>query len=354
MKKMMLASVLVSALACALCGDSASADHALDAADGSPTNVVYVDNQGRVGIGTTVPAFPLDVAGLLNLNKGKTGIALRVDGAEALWYDGTRFSWGYGGTANYFADRVGIGVAVPEQKLHVSGLARFDLPSGQIHVSTPGGWPGLIAFSSNGHRRDITFWDGGMRIEVSPSASPSVAGSGISIMENGNVGIGKAPAAKLDVAGTLRVSNAAGAPVVELGEGLDYAEGFDVSDRDGAGPGTVLVIDTDHPGKLTISSKAYDRKVAGIAAGAKGLSSAVRLGVGQFDCDVALAGRVYCNVDATDAGVEPGDLLTTSVRPGYAMGVSDYTKAQGAILGKAMEKLEKGKKGQVLVLVTLQ
>lgn len=155
--------------------------------------------------------------------------------------------------------------------------------------------------------------------------------------------------------GNVQIRSAStGAVVAELGEGLDYAEGFDVSNRDEAEPGTVLVIDTDHPGKLTISRKAYDRKVAGIAAGAKGLSSAVRLGVGQFDCDVALAGRVYCNVDATDAGVEPGDLLTTSVRPGHAMVVTDYTKAQGAILGKAMEKLEKGKKGQILVLVTLQ
>jgi hypothetical protein len=69
---------------------------------------------------------------------------------------------------------------------------------------------------------------------------------------------------------------------------------------------------------------------------------------------VALAGRVYCNVDATAATVEPGDLLTTSDRPGYAMKAIDYPRAQGAILGKAMQKLEKGKKGQILVLVTLQ
>jgi hypothetical protein len=33
---------------------------------------------------------------------------------------------------------------------------------------------------------------------------------------------------------------------------------------------------------------------------------------------------------------------------------TDYARAQGAILGKAMEKLEKGQKGQILVLVTLQ
>jgi hypothetical protein len=89
-------------------------------------------------------------------------------------------------------------------------------------------------------------------------------------------------------------------------------------------------------------------------AGAKGIGSAVRLGSEQFDYDAALAGRVYCNVDATEVGVEPGDLLTTSATPGYAMKAADYARAQGAVLGKAMEKLEKGTKGQVLVLVTLQ
>ena len=84
------------------------------------------------------------------------------------------------------------------------------------------------------------------------------------------------------------------------------------------------------------------------------LGSAVRLGVGQFDRDVALAGRVYCNVDAAKAEIEPGDLLTTSATPGYAMKAVDYRRAQGAILGKAMEPLARGKKGQILVLVTLQ
>jgi hypothetical protein len=145
-----------------------------------------------------------------------------------------------------------------------------------------------------------------------------------------------------------------GVTIIELGEGLDYAEGFDVSDETEIAPGTVLVIDPGHPGELRMSDTAYDRKVAGIVAGAQGMGSAVRLAPGQFDYDVALAGRVYCNVDATEAGVEPGDLLTTSTTPGYAMKVTDYAHAQGAILGKAMEGLGKGEKGQILVLVTLQ
>ena len=118
--------------------------------------------------------------------------------------------------------------------------------------------------------------------------------------------------------------------------------------------GDVLIIDPDNPGKLALSKMPYDTKVAGIAAGAKGLGSGVPLGGEQFDQDVALAGRVYCNVDATEAGVELGDMLTTSSTPGYAQKSTDYMRAHGAILGKAMERMEKGQKGQILVLVTLQ
>jgi hypothetical protein len=142
--------------------------------------------------------------------------------------------------------------------------------------------------------------------------------------------------------------------VMELGEGLDYAEGFDVSDRDAAAPGTVLSIDPAHPGQLKVSDQSYDSRVAGIVAGANGLGSGVRLGAGGFDHDVALAGRVYCNVDASQEAIEPGDLLTTSSTPGYAMKVTDFDRARGAVLGKAMQSLEEGHRGQILVLVTLQ
>ena len=91
-----------------------------------------------------------------------------------------------------------------------------------------------------------------------------------------------------------------------------------------------------------------------IKPGANNLGSGVRLGTENFDFDVALAGRVYCNVDATYGEVNPGDLLTTSPTPGYAMVVKNNNLAMGAILGKAMGKLSEGEKSQILVLVTLQ
>ena len=142
--------------------------------------------------------------------------------------------------------------------------------------------------------------------------------------------------------------------LIEFGEGLDYAEGFNVTDENQITPGTVLVIDEQNAGNLAVSSQSYDRKVAGIVAGANGLGSAVRLGAGQYDYDVALAGRVYCNVDASHGAIQPGDLLTTSPTPGFAMKVTNHERAQGAILGKAMQPLKQGERGQILVLVTLQ
>jgi len=201
-------------------------------------------------------------------------------------------------------------------------------------------------------------------IEESGSDDPlriRVAGSTKLIVKNdGKVGIGTlSPTEQLTVVGNVKIDGNLNiyngvTKIMELGAGLDYAEGFDVSAKDKIEPGSVLVIDPDNTGKLALSNKSYDTKVAGIVAGAKGLGSGVRLGAGQFDYDVALAGRVYCNVDATEEAVQPGDLLTTSAIPGHAMKATDYAHARGAILGKAMESLEKGQKGQILVLVTLQ
>ena len=59
------------------------------------------------------------------------------------------------------------------------------------------------------------------------------------------------------------------------------------------------------------------------------------------------------HIGIIEAGRHTGDLLTTSDVPGHAMKVVDSGKAQGAVLGKAMTRLEGGR-GLVLVLVSLQ
>jgi hypothetical protein len=61
----------------------------------------------------------------------------------------------------------------------------------------------------------------------------------------------------------------------------------------------------------------------------------------------------YCKVDADVAPIKPGDLLTTSPTRGHAQRVVDLNKATGAILGKALGSMKKGK-GKIPVLVTLE
>ncbi len=144
--------------------------------------------------------------------------------------------------------------------------------------------------------------------------------------------------------------------VLTIRGGADVAEPFEMTKPDEMEPGSVVIIDEDNPGKLKLSRDANDARVAGIISGAGGVKPGLRLhqeGVIEGDHHVALSGRVYVKADASLAAIKPGDLLTTSGTAGHAMKVRDYDQAHGAILGKAMSRLDKGT-GLVLVLVSLQ
>ncbi|MBU1922621.1 hypothetical protein KKD84_05430, partial [Patescibacteria group bacterium] len=66
---------------------------------------------------------------------------------------------------------------------------------------------------------------------------------------------------------------------------------------------------------------------------------------------VALSGTVPCKVTTENGPIYPGDLLTSSSKPGYAMKANP--PKIGAIIGKAMEALEEGE-GEIIVFVTRQ
>ena len=97
-------------------------------------------------------------------------------------------------------------------------------------------------------------------------------------------------------------------------------------------------------------------RVAGVISGAGSYRPAIVLDRQAPASDrkaIALVGKVYCKVDATDGPIEIGDLLTTSATPGHAMKATDPHRAFGAVIGKALRPLDRGQ-GLIPVLIALQ
>jgi hypothetical protein len=160
----------------------------------------------------------------------------------------------------------------------------------------------------------------------------------VTIQDNGNV----------DMIGSLNVGGDITMPA------SDFAEDFQVAVGDVVEPGTVMVLDDD--GTLSRSSKSYDRKVVGVISGAGDYRPGLILDRQRSSngrLPLALVGKVYCKADAAFGPIEVGDLLTTSPTPGHAMKASDPAQAFGAVIGKALRKLESGR-GLVAILVALQ
>ncbi len=87
-------------------------------------NALTILKNGNIGIGNSNPQYRLDVDGQVNIKTN--GVVLRANGHEALWYNDTYFSWGFGGQYNFFADTVlvgGSGGSVRNYLFRVNGTA---------------------------------------------------------------------------------------------------------------------------------------------------------------------------------------------------------------------------------------
>ena len=138
--------------------------------------------------------------------------------------------------------------------------------------------------------------------------------------------------------------------------GADFAEAFSVKGSStNYVAGDVLTIDQTATRRLTRSSHPYSTLVAGIYSTKPGvLASPYAMDqTPKSDIPLAVVGVVPCKVTTANGTIQPGDLLVTSGKQGYAMKGTDKNKMVGAVLGKALEPLSKGD-GVIQVLVTLQ
>ena len=140
--------------------------------------------------------------------------------------------------------------------------------------------------------------------------------------------------------------------------GADFAESVAVGGRRSLyEPGDVLEIDRTADRHLTLSHHAYATLVAGIYSTKPGVLATEHNmddpAIQSSEVPLAVVGIVPCKVSTENGPVARGDLLVTSSRPGYAMKGTNRRRMLGAVVGKALEPLEKGS-GVIQVLVTLQ
>jgi len=90
----------------------------------------------------------------------------------------------------------------------------------------------------------------------------------------------------------------------------DLAEAFPAT---GAAPGSVMSIDPERPGALVIARESYDRRVAGVASGAKGYNPGINLrGLAEIQGVTVTLSGTTCLVSDIGGPIRAGDLLTSS------------------------------------------
>ena len=194
------------------------------------------------------------------------------------------------------------------------------------------------------------YFSGPIRVEGSVETSGNVAVQG-NINMDGNVNA----KGNINTGGNINVDGNINVKGDILLANADIAERFAVESQAGSAPGTVMVIGDN--GALKPCDRRYDRRAVGVVAGAGTRRTALTLGASdegmEATASIALVGTAYCCVDADLAPIEAGDLITTSDTCGHGMKAVDSTSSFGAIIGKALAPLVRGR-GMVPIVLALQ
>jgi hypothetical protein len=186
----------------------------------------------------------------------------------------------------------------------------------------------------------------------------------------GNLGIGTDnPTYRLHVMGGARIQGNLSVDGSKYGYVVDE---FVNTTGDVLEQGDVVVIGTNQESQylndagripipeVDLTDREHDTRVCGVVAEISSFAerngdadpTATEVQPGQVGAMVTLGAFVVCKVDAEYGAIRVGDLLTTSATRGHARRVDDPARAAGAIVGKALAALDKGR-GKIPVLVTL-
>lgn len=322
----------------------------------APLNLSLNAPGGNVGIGTSAPNAKLRISSdtantnaLWVSNNNASFAALYVQNFAA----GSFGIYDDASTKHYLSGYLGVGTLNPQAPIDAVG-------SEAIRGEGSGALPGFVAAGVHGIGGGNLISGYAVGVLAEGTHSNGLVATTQDAGYYGGYFKNTAGGTALFADGTAKVRT------LQILGGADLAERFDVDQS--ADPGMVLRIDESAPGRLRISDCAYCRCVAGVVSGAEHLNAGVVLGNEEDGARgdggarplakartaaVALSGRVWVKCNDSGGPIRPGDLLTTSSRPGYAMRAADRDRLPGAVLGKAMSSLNAGA-GMVLVLVSLQ
>jgi hypothetical protein len=299
---------------------------------------VRITKGGEVGIGTSTPCAGLGggcklevtgattqfATGLANIfNSGLRGVGIRAAG-QAAGVLGASPNAGGPGVAG------GSGLATSEQPgVGVQGAGSIDGLQGQVAAS---GQSAVLAQSLGDGAGVAALFLGQALVKL---------GAGTMLVNR----------ARIDNSGKGFFNGG-----TQTG-GADFAESVDVArTAAGYGPGDVLVIDSNRHRTMRTTAKPYSTAIAGIYSLKPGvLATPHAMDDPRLASEIPLAivGIVPCKVSAENGAIAPGDLLVTSATRGHAMKGTNRSRMLGAIVGKALEPLARGR-GVIQVLVTLQ
>jgi hypothetical protein len=318
---------------------------------GTLTEKMRIDKAGNVGVGTTTPAYRLDIQG--GQVNASGGLCIAGD-CRTAWSTTGGSQWSNSGSnISFSTGNVGVGI-IPGYKLDVQSssniIARFGSTAAahnQVIFDAPSGYNSNLTLQQGG----IPKWFLGNRAANNRFSLIESTGSAevFTILQNGYVGIGTvAPTTALDVHGDINVTGNINAKYQDVAEWVPATRALPA--------GTVVVLNPTQSNQVMASEKPYDTRVAGVISERPGIA------LGEAGADkvlVATTGRVKVRVDASRGAIQVGDLLVTSEREGVAMKSEPLMiqgrpfHSPGTLLGKALEPLKSGV-GEILVLLSLQ